>query len=255
MGGEKFLAALESHDHQSRAVGVGLRRSFRDDRGRKQAAGYGLPRSRIDRMDDLSAARVGAELAVVARCGESFPAQRDFDLQVGSRREVAFLRPVDPDDPWLALGVEAPAENLSSDLDHVFLDSQFFEIGCDIVRRSPLRDRVQVDLHAGIGFPQAAVLDGDLVVSDQLEQRIDVGVLYRYVAREAIGCGERLDGDVVGSVRLFADTPGGPDTFGDETVYRIRFVAVQPAEQRLRVVERHRVVYLGQQAVDLVFHV
>lgn len=43
MGGEKFLAALESHDHQSRAVGVGLRRSFRDDRGRKQVAGYGCP--------------------------------------------------------------------------------------------------------------------------------------------------------------------------------------------------------------------
>ena len=70
-------------------------------------------------------------------------------------------------------------------------------------------------------FHQPAAVDADFIIPDELQQRIDVGLLHGTVAGKAVGGRQGLDRDVVTAAALAADRVGRPDAVGDKAVERI----------------------------------
>ena len=206
-------------------------------------------------MHDLTAFVVGIEFPVIARSGESLPAESDHRLQVGPRQHVPFGRTVDSDAPGFPFGIRPPTENLSPHFDDIIRQTEAVEIGGDIVRSRSLRNRIQVELHPRIFFPQPAAIDRDFPIPDESQQRIDVRLLHDRIACKPVSRRKRFDRDVVCAVRLAAQPLGFGDAIRNERIHRIGLVAVQAAEPRIGIEQRHRIVDLTQQTVHLTFQI
>ena len=101
-------------------------------------------------------------------------------------------------------------------------------------------DRIEIQLHTGIVLYQAAVFDAHLLTAHERKDRIDVRVLLRLFPGEAPRLDERFDGHVVTAVAQRADAVGQAEVEGDMAVDAVGLVAVQAAQQRRRVEDRHR---------------
>ena len=191
-------------------------------------------------MGDLVALGVEVETAVVARGGQAAFGHPDTPLEVFAVRHVAVERGLDADAPRIALPVDTLAADFAADVDDVVPGTERLDELREQVDDVSFGYRIEIQLHPGIVLYQAAVFDAHLSTSHERQDRIDVRVLLRLFSGEPPRLDERFDGHVVAAVAQRADAVGQAEVEGDMAVDAVGFVAVQTAQQRCRVEDRHR---------------
>ena len=191
-------------------------------------------------MGHLVAVGIEIEAAVVARSGQTAVGQADAFLHVFAVGHVAVERGFDADAPRPALPVAPFAADFAADVDDVIAGAERFDQPGEQIDRVAFGDRIEVELYAGIGLHQPALLDTDLFAADECEDRIDVGMPFGLPAGKPPRFDQRFDRHVVAAAAQGADAVGQMQVEGDMAVYAVRLVAVEPAQQRARIEDRHR---------------
>ena len=118
------------------------------------------------------------------------------------------------------------------------------------IDRVALGHRIEVELHAGVALHQPPAFDADLFAAHEIEDRIDVRMRLGRLAGESPRLDERLDRHVVTPPAQRPDAVRQAEVEGDMAIDAVRLVAVQPAQQRRRIENRHRGLGLAVQLHD-----
>ena len=201
-------------------------------------------------MGHLAAVGVEIEAAVVARGGQPALPQPDPLLKVFAVAHVAVEGGFHPDPPRLARAIDAPAADLAADVHDVVLGAEPFDQLRQQIDRVALGHRIEVELHAGVALHQPPAFDADLFAAHEIEDRIDVRMRLGRLAGESPRLDERLDRHVVTPPAQRPDAVRQAEVEGDMAIDAVRLVAVQPAQQRRRIENRHRGLGLAVQLHD-----
>ena len=200
-------------------------------------------RDGVDRVCDLAAVGGIVEAAVVARSGVADVGHLRDTLQIPVR-EIVVVRGFDADAPFSALLVHTPAAAAAGDRHQVVLRAVSFEHAGDQVDHVALADRVEVELDARIVLDEPVPFDADFAVAHQRQDRIDVRCFLSLFSGETPRFDERFDGDVVHAVAQTAHGVGGQNVVDQVAVERVALAAVDAAQQRRLVEDRHRMFHL-----------
>ena len=118
------------------------------------------------------------------------------------------------------------------------------------IDRIALGHRVEVELDARVALHQASLHDAHLVAPDKLQDRIDVRMRLGLAPGESTRLDQRLDRHVVAAAAQRPDAVGQAEVEGDMAVDAVRLVAVQAAQQRGRIEDRHRRLGLAVELHD-----
>ena len=201
-------------------------------------------------MGHLVAVGIEVEAPVVARSGKAALGEADPALEIVAVAHVPVEGGLDPDPPRIALAVHAPAPHLAPDVDDVVLGPETLDQTGQQVHRIALCHGVEIQLHARVRLDQTAVFDVHLVAPHEGEERIEIRVRLGLFPGKAPRLDQRLDRHVVAPVAQRPDAVRKVQVEGDMPVDRIRFVAVQPAQQRPLVENRHRSLRLPVEIHD-----
>ena len=201
-------------------------------------------------MGDLVPLGIEVETAVVARGGQPAVVHPHPFLKILAVGHVAVERGFDADAPRIAPGVDAPAADLAADIDDIILGAVFFDQRRQQIDDVAFGHGIEIELHAGIVLHQPPRLDAHLLPPHEFEDRIDVRALDALLPGESPRLDQRFDGHVVAAAAQRTDAVGQTEVEGDMAVNAVGFVAVQTAQQRRGVVDRHRRLGLAVELHD-----
>ena len=201
-------------------------------------------------MSDLTTVIINIVATIVARSSQRAIGHRDHHLAILTGVHIAIIGRIDRNAPIAPLGIATTAGDLTSDLDHIVFNIQPFDLRCNTIDRITLGNRVEIKLQTRIVLDNSLLLDTHLVHSDKLQQRIDIGLCLRLTPRKAVCLGQRCNRYVVHSVADRVDAARQRQHQPNMQVGRVGLVAIDTADERGRIEDRHRGGHLVEDPID-----